>query len=1074
MPTKQREKMAERQKALDRFTLVYNQLNPGQKLAVDSLEGPVMVMAGPGTGKTQVLAMRIANILKTTQMDPWNILCLTFTESGVTAMRERLLSIIGTPAYYVKIHTFHSFCNEIIQDNPHIFSHLGSQVVSDVERLMILRAIIDKLSARSPLKPFGKPYLFFKDIAGNIQSLKREDISPADFLEILQRLQIFCDEAKKDIEYFMALAPKERTQSSCEQAHEQVVKAGKKAKLPEAMSALVEHMFLEFQTASGEALDARSAGKARTQYKNRVKKWWQKITDHLPKQVVLAQVYEQYQTALGKQNRFDYEDMIMNVVIELKKNDRLLGKCQEQFQYVLVDEYQDTNGAQNDVVDLLGSFDDVPNIFVVGDDKQSIYRFQGASLANMLHFYNRYKKHVAVISLRENYRSTQPILDAAGQVITHNRESLARYVSGVQTELLAMSKRVPEQPTAHVFLSEDEEDYFITTQAKVLLASGVPASEIAVLYRNHKDGVSLHQTMQRLGVPARLENGENVLDDPAVKAWLKLMTFLVDGRDQENLADILQFDWWHLPAVDTLKIIHYAGARYRSLFAVLVDENALQKAEVKQPQLFIAFAQKLAEWHKASVNMPVQLFLEMLLVESRWLEHVMDNDEQASVLRKVTTLLDEAKKLNLAHHQFTLADFLQHIQLLFEHEVPLLTQAWQSKKSAVRLMTAHKAKGLEFEHVFIARLNDKHWGNVRDVAKAPLPEGMVKYDVVAGNENNEDERRLFYVALTRAKRRIYLTRATFSSTGKPTVPAIFLSELQLENAGVSAVQETDEQALRRLQTRYLSPLVKTVQSDVKEYVASLLDEYVMSVTHLNNYLDCPRKFYFRNLLKIPSVKTKNLALGSAVHGALYELFSVYNDTKTLPDQAFLLAQFEQAMSQELLSQIDMADALEQGRHILTEYYEHYKDAFSADTLLEYNFASHGVRLGDLQLTGKIDKIEIVNQAQKTINVVDYKTGNVDNGLKKFNPDGEYYRQLVFYQLLCNESPRFPYTMASGELDFIEPSKTKGFIKKKITVSQAEVENLKKTIERVWQEIKALKFLDTQAGCGQKECQYCTN
>lgn len=1062
-----------RQESQARFGVLYGKLNAEQKRAVDTIEGPVMVMAGPGTGKTQVLAMRIANILQQTQMDPWNILCLTFTESGVVAMRQRLLSIIGTPAYYVKIHTFHSFCNEVISDNPELFHWTrGVKVISDIERVVMLRGIVDALSARSALKPFGSPYLFFRDIIGNIKDLKQEDISPEEFATILAKLEVFVGSVSEEFGRFTGLKPSSRDAAACEHIHEVLRAAAQQAKLPDSMQALLTHLFDAFEEAHQAADGKREAGKACTQYKNALKKWFEKTVSNLPRQKEMAKVYAQYQAGLTHEGRLDFEDMIIKVVQELQRNKDLLAKYQEQFQYMLVDEYQDTNGAQNDVVDLLGSFDDRPNIFVVGDDKQSIYRFQGASLANMLHFYERYKAAITVVSLKENYRSQQTVLHAAQGVIAYNRESVARYIPGVTQELHAAGQRPAAPIISHVLASEDAEDFFVAQKAKELIQQGVAASEIAVLYRNNRDGESLHITMQRLGVPARVEIGENILHDHFVRQWIVLLDWIATGKNGEELARIVQYPWWHFSPVDALKVIHYANQGYLSLYVVLANEKNLHAAGVVDAQPFLEFAGKLAQWRRDAVNLPLQLFLEKLLVESHWLDHVIEHDEQAASLRNITTLLNEAKQLNLAHPDFQLGDFIRHLDLLEEHEVALMTEPWQARHEAVRLMTAHKAKGLEFEHVFITRLNDKHWGNEREGNKAPLPQGLVKYDYVMAADNNEDERRLFYVALTRAKQGVYVSRAAHSASGRPTVPSIFLAELPPETVAVYGGRETDEEALVRLKTRLLSPVADRVHGDVREYIKSLLHGYVMSVTHLNNYLDCPRKFYFRNLLRVPTAKSKSLSMGTAVHAALGELYVTLQETGRVPLKEFVLQQFDAAMEGELLAPADKKDAFEKGRYILAAYYDHYQNDFHGNNLLEYDFASHNIYVGDLKLTGKIDKVEIVDAKKKFVNVVDFKTGNVNNALKELKPEGSYRRQLVFYQLLCNQSPRFPYEMVSGELDFIEPNDKGVFIKKKITVAAAEVKELADTIARVWEEMQQLKFLEQDGGCGKKDCEYC--
>lgn len=1073
MVVKTREKVTTRAKAYQRFEKIYRQLNRGQKKAVDTIEGPVMVMAGPGTGKTQVLAMRIANILRSTEMDPWNILCLTFTESGVTAMRERLISIIGTPGYYVRIHTFHSFCNEIIQEHPELFQWTrGIQVVSDIEQIMIFRSIVDSLPVKSPLKPFGNPYLYFREMTGNIQDLKQEDISPAQLKQTLKSLSAFVERVQNEAQLFFGIAPKERTGAACTAIHTRFMEAGQQAQLPEGVLALLAHLFANYQAAEEAADGTREASKARTAYKSELKKWLERTARNLPKQEAMATVYLKYQAELKKRGRYDYEDMIMTVVEELRGNDQLLAHYQEQFQYILVDEYQDTNGAQNDVVDLLGSFDTAPNLFVVGDDKQSIYRFQGASLANMLHFYERYKGSIEVVSLKENYRSQQFVLDAAQGVIAHNKESVAAYVPGVTQELAAVTARSPERVTAHAFDSPEAEDYFIATRARELIENGVAPSEIAVLYRSNRDGESLFRLLKRLGISARLEIGENILENHLITQWITLLTWLANGVSDEVLAQILFLPWWHLPAVPVLQAIHYAGSRYISLYGVLGNEQALMKAGVVEPTPLLDFAKQLASWRSEAANLPLTAFLEKLVVESHFLDHTMEDEMEAQALRKMTTLLNEAKQLNNANHAMKLDDFVSHLHLLVEHEVGLTAEPWQSRKQAVRLMTAHKAKGLEFEQVFIIRLNDRHWGNERDIAQAPLPAGLVKYDYVVAAENNEDERRLFYVALTRAKQHVYCTRSTHSATGRETVPAIFLQEIPANLVSHDTTQETDLEAMKRLSATLLSPLPHASRDDVRDYLTSLLDHYVMSVTHLNNYLECPRKFYFRNLLQVLSIKTPSLAMGSAVHEALYFLFHTINDTSRPPAKTAFIQAFEKAMQRELLSPTDTKHALEQGRELVGAYYDHYRSEFHNHSLLEYDFAGHGVHVGDLPLTGKIDKVEIVDAKRKLVNVVDYKTGNVDKGLKKLETDGDYFRQLVFYKLLGDASPRFGYTLASAEIDFVQASPKKGFIKKRLTVSDEEVKDLKETIARVWGEMKALRFLEPGAGCGKKECEYC--
>jgi DNA helicase II / ATP-dependent DNA helicase PcrA len=1054
------------------FTKLYHSLNEEQRTAVDSIEGPVMVLAGPGTGKTQTLAMRIANILQETQMDPWNILCLTFTESGVAAMRSRLLKIIGTAAYYVRIHTFHSFCNDIMQEHREWFAKSNDwQLISDAERIELFQDIINNLSSDSVLKPFYAPYLFFGDIMHNIRSLKQEDITPQTFRDIVTSLTTFVHDIDSISKDFFTLKVKDRTDSACSMFHDQLVAAATQANLPSSLIESIEYRFSEYRDAVQGADGVREQSKARTALKNSLKKWFEKQQQALPKQDEMAKVYAMYEESLVRIGRYDYEDMITLVVRELKANKDLLAECQEQFQFILVDEYQDTNGAQNEIVELLGSFDDSPNIFVVGDDKQSIYRFQGASLSNMLSFYNRYKEHVRVLSLHKNYRSQKNVIAAADAVIANNKESLAAHIPNIDAKQEAAAN-IPEEPLLHIQCdSEEEESYRIAQYITNLMKQGALPEDVAVLYRNNSDGESLMQVLRRLGVPARIEMGEDIFRSRVVRQWIMLFQWLVDGKNEGHMARILQYSWWDMSAVDSLKATHFASSHYIPLYNVLSSKQHLEDAGVSDPEPFLFLADRLAAWRAQSEELSLMEFLEEIVADSAWVKHALDGEKSVETLRAVKTLLEEAKKLTRTHPSWGLSDFVRHLAFLEGHGISLLTPEWEGGKGAVHLMTAHKAKGLEFPHVVIMRLNHKHWGGARSRSSVPLPEGLIRYDFVLASENNEDERRLFYVAVTRAMRSVLFTRATHSSTGKDTVPSLFLSEVPLHLVQEVPNNETLQEQEERLQRLLLSPIPTKTDADGEAYVRSLLTGYVMSVTHVNNYIDCPRKFYIRNIVRIPSVKNRSLAMGSAIHDTLRDVFERIQRGENIPNEEWVLATYEKHLTREALSAVDRKDALSRGKNALAGYIKTYRDSFATDVLLEHNFRQYHVQVAGVPLTGKLDKIEILSKEDKTVNVVDYKTGNSDNAWEKVRKGGDYFRQLVFYKLLCDNAPQFGYTMESGEIDFIEPSK-KGYVKKRIKIDRNDVELLTEDISRIWKEIQELKFLDPANGCHKPECEYC--
>ncbi len=338
-----------------KFKELYKKLNFRQREAVDAIEGPVMVIAGPGTGKTQILTLRIVNILRKTDIPPDAILALTFTEAGVSAMRKRLVSIIGSPAYRVGIFTFHSFCNDIIKRFPEEFPRIiGSTNVSDIDKIVIIKELIEKTTLKL-LRPYGDTFYYLHPVRQKISELKRENISPKEL-----ELRI------KNNELRFKKIPDIR--------HQKGVYKGK------------------------------MKGKYETEKKN------------IEKNKELLKIYITYENMLAERKLYDYEDMILEVIRALEKKQDFCLRLQEEYQYVLADEHQDANNAQNKLLELLVSFHENPNLFIVGDEKQAIYRFQGASLENFLYFQKKYKG-ARVIILEDNYRSTQTILDAAHSVM---------------------------------------------------------------------------------------------------------------------------------------------------------------------------------------------------------------------------------------------------------------------------------------------------------------------------------------------------------------------------------------------------------------------------------------------------------------------------------------------------------------------------------------------------------------------------------------------------------------------------------------------------------------------------------
>lgn len=1019
--------------------------NAGQLEAVRHIEGPLICLAGPGTGKTQIIAMRIANLLKETQMNPYNILCLTFTESGAVAMRRRLLEIIGTAAYKVKIFTFHGFCNEVISEFPHKFPFKkDARALDEIEAIKIYKDIIDELPFNSPLRHFTAKYFYGKDIASAVKKLKKEDISIEKYRQILENEKSFHDKNHERIKSFTA-------QNS------------RTLKEPDFQQLLLEipdlNKFFESYDLSEQ--------KERTKIKSAIKDHMEDMENNLPKQFELAAIYEAYEKKLKESGRYDFEDMILKVLNAFKSDRELLAIYQERFQYILVDEYQDTNNSQNEVVEQIASFFESPNVFVVGDDKQSIYRFQGASLENILYFKKRYESDVKIVKLKENYRSGQYILDAAASLISKNQSTIEHFIPDINLSLHSQ-KGAGEKVKLYEFEDPRVENFFIAKKIQELISSGVEPKEIAVLYRKNRDSRDLIDIFERMGIPFRVNDGEDILRDPEIIKFLNILRVVDNPGRSELLLNVLFYDFFDFQNLDVAKLSRYAYSRKKDIFSIIASKTELESADLAEPEKFYAFAQKLASWQGFNANKIFTQTFDLILKESNFLKYLLSKDDKVENLNRLNTLFEKIKTLNANDHALNIHKFIKYIELFLENDVKIGEHVLSTKKNAVQLMTAHKSKGLEFEQVFIMKCNDGHWGHLKNQDKLKLPKGILKTQILNEDEKDEEERRLFYVAMTRAKTEVHISHTKQNGDGKELLPSMFIADINPDFVAKVSTVELEEQAAERLQTVFLEPVPKEPDKELEDYLKSLLEDYQLNITHLNNYLTCPWQFYYKNLLRAPSAKSKDQALGTAVHSALDSFVRNPNKDK-------LLENFENDLKDEILTKEEHEETLARGREILSEYFERYAQTFNFNCLTEYNFARKNVFFEGVPITGKIDKIEIIDPQKKLVNLVDYKTGNPDGKSDKLARNGDYWRQIIFYKLLCDNSDNFEYTMVSGQIDFVQKSKQKcEFIKKNLEITKEDIEMLSTQIKDSYQEILSLEFLHflPERYCGK--CEYCTD
>ncbi|MEK7650296.1 MAG: ATP-dependent DNA helicase [Patescibacteria group bacterium] len=924
-------------KISDKFSLAYNKLNPAQKEAVDTIEGPVMVVAGPGTGKTQVLTLRIANILRETDTPPDGILALTFTNSGVHSMRERLVSLIGSRGYRVNINTFHGFCNEIIQNYPEEFPRIiGSSNASRVAQVKILEKIItdqeDKLKLKI-LRPYGAPFYYLPSLLSEIERLKKDNINFTDYLKSTEN----------------------------------------------------------------------------------------KVEEN-SKEQELALIYREYEQALRAQNLYDFADMIMEVLSVLKKKKSFLRKLQEEFLYILADEHQDANQSQNELLALLSNFHQSPNLFIVGDEKQAIFQFQGASLDNFNYFQKLYPE-AKLISLTHSYRSHQTILDAAHSLIDSGK-------------LLTANKLLPEKIKVLALRDTNLENYFLAQEIKEKIKAGVSPDEIAVIYRDNADADAIARALERESVAIVVQSNTNLLQDITISKIILILETIHHFGSESFLMRFLRLDFLGLDSLEVYKVKSY------------------QDLKLTKNKELVEIYKKLEKWHRAGHNQNLLDVFSLVLEDSNLLNYLLKADQAEEKLAKVQAFYEEIRELAGSHHDYRLADFIDYLETLKRHSLGM-NQTVLAAQSGVRLMTAHRSKGLEFEHVYIIGATDGHFGNRRKRSSFSKQEA----------EDENGERRLFYVALTRAKKSVSITYAKHTPDGRPQLASQFIEEI--DKSLVEFIEPKDLQ-ISAAETLKMKPVIKSSLSE-KAYLNKIFLDRGMSVTDLNNYLSCPLKYFYQNLLRLTQVQEKHLLYGTAVHSTLKEFFDQYREDVKWREEK-LLTRFKYHLEKQPFSPSDFTASLTKGEKALSGYLKWYK--YQWPNRIVNEFSVRGVFLGDIKLNGKIDKLELGENGETR--VVDYKTGkpktrNHIMGLTKSAGSGDNIRQLIFYKLLLENFDK-KYHVTSGLIDFIEPDEKARYKQEEFALSASDVADLSEQIRQVHSEILNLGFLSK--GCGEKDCEWC--
>ncbi len=879
-------------------------LNREQKEAVEHGEGPLLIIAGAGTGKTTVITERIKWLVASKKAKPSEILALTFTDKAAREMEERV--DIAMPYGYTDmwISTFHSFCDRVLrQEAIQIGLDPGYKLMNEAETTQFLIKNLFKFKL-TYFRPLGNPTKFIRGMLQHFSRLKDEDVSPKEYLKYAQKLV-------------------------------------KKAKTKEEK-------------------------------------------DEASKASELASAYRTYEELKVKEGAMDFGDLISNVLKLFRSRKNILRQYQKQFKYVLVDEFQDTNYAQNELAMLLasppvglsadkaGKAGKKANLTVTGDDDQSIYRFRGAAISNIIQFRKNYPQ-AKIVVLVKNYRSTQVILDQAYKLIQNNNPDRLEVKEKIEKKLKA-TRELKGKPIEFIHLDRVEnEAEAVAKKIKQLTGNDYQYKDIAILVRANNHADPFVRALARAGIPYQFLGPGHLFRQAEVKDLIAYLKVLYDFSDNVALFRVLSMDHFALSARDLAAINNYARKMNLSFFEACekVDQIFVsQKTKEKIKWLVKMINRHLKLLPKETAGQILYYFLEDTDLLKKLAEYKTPTEEKRS--QNIAAFFDRLKTYEVDHEDASVQAVVDWINLSMDlGESPLASNIDWVEENRVNLLTVHSAKGLEFPVVFLVNLVSARFPSRERREQIPLPEELIKEILPVGDHHEQEERRLFYVGMTRACDQLFLTAANYYGEAKREKK---VSQFVVEVLGEKVIGKPK----KRLAEDQLSLL--SWQAPIKEQEGAIRQPInYLSFSQIDTFDTCPRRYRFRYLQRIPVPPSAAASFGTSIHKTLRDFYQELIEARKVSPRA----KGKKLTKKDLLSLLKVNWVPEgyaskaheermkkQGQRMLSDFYKKF-DAKVVPRDLEQPFI---IRVSPkLRIGGKIDRVDEKNGQ---LEIIDYKTGRV--------------------------------------------------------------------------------------------------
>lgn len=922
-------------------------LNKNQLQAVKHGKGPLLIIAGAGTGKTTVITERIKHLIAKGYAKPEEILALTFTEKGATEMETRIDEALPLSYGEVWVTTFHSFCDRILRES-------GIEIgLSGNYKLMTVAQTIDLVKRNlfdfslDYYKPLGNPNKFIEGLLQHFSRLQDETVTPEDYIKYSKHYT------------------------------------------------------------NEEALE-------------------------ITKTQELANAYKFYAGLKLKNNVLDFGDLITYTIKLFKDRPNVLKKYQEKFKYILVDEFQDTNFAQNELVNLLAKKN--KNITIVGDDNQSIYRFRGAAISNIIQFKNTYKD-AKIVTLNENYRSTQTILDGAYRLIKHNDPDTLEYQLGISKKLKAAVNHSPlDISFMHTKSGQEEAKVINNSVIQLVSESGYKYGDIAILVRANNHAESFIREFERQGIPHQFLGPSKLFEKPEIVDLISYLKVLYNPEDSVSFYRLLSSEILDISVLELIKITSTAKKKSLSIFEVTGDSK-----DEKTINLL-----KIIDKHLKLINKETagQILYDYINEVGIYKKIIEDNEDIKA--KNIAKFFDKVKTFEENSRDTGVAAVVDYIDLLIEvGESPNVTDGDWQENDAVNILTVHSSKGLEFPVVFMVNLVGERFPSRERHEQIPIPEELIKEVLPKGDYHMQEERRLFYVGMTRAKERLYLTAAKYYGDGvrekkiSPFVPEALdkISNYQLPISNKFSIIKSQD--------------IKQKTRNPSHVTEKLVVSY-LSVSQIETFKTCPLHYKLKYIYKLPTPPSASISFGVSIHNTLKEFYNNPKDILGIYKSNFI--------PEGYVNKKHKQEFYKKGEEYLLGFLKNGYDPKVKAIALEEKF---NIKINNnLKIGGTIDRVDDLGKGRYEI--IDYKTGANIPTQKEVDKD----MQLSFYALAVSISYKVDPDDIKLSLYYLDTQE------KIITRrTKADLGNLKDEILEVKKEIESSDFKCNGNYFCQQGCEF---